>query len=341
MTTINNQKIVFALVFVLWAYAISMGLHPGIFLHAATLSDDSQSDKQQVKELHNSNNNISESCIAEQQWWLPKENKEISRSELLKDISTKRAVLLGEHHNNEEHHRWHLQTIKSLYLIKEDLVLGFEMFPRRLQPILNQWVDGKLTEKEFVKKLDWDSFWSFDISLYMPVFKFAKNNHLPMHALNVNRSLREKVRKNGWKAIPDSEKEGLSDPATPSVDYLNLLAASYLLHKPSRSLSGEQSPDDIKKDGEKFFLFVQGQLLWDRAMAEGVASASSAADGTLFIGMMGSWHIINRLGVPHQLASLGINDAAVLVPWDRHFECTQITPTFADAIYGTPLSSVK
>ena len=117
--------------------------------------------------------------------------------------------------------------------------------------------------------------------------------------------------------------------------------SSYLLHKPSRSLSGEQSPDDIKKDGEKFFLFVQGQLLWDRAMAEGVASASSAADGTLFIGMMGSWHIINRLGVPHQLASLGINDAAVLVPWDRHFECTQITPTFADAIYGTPLSSVK
>jgi len=316
----NNPRLDKSEQWLLWFAAILIGavFSTNTQLYAAT--------------SHSVNTNATtENCITEQQWWLPNENKEISRTDLLKNVSSKRAILLGEHHSNEQHHQWHLQTIESLFSIKKDLILGFEMFPRRLQPVLDQWVKGKLTEKEFLQKLDWDSFWGFDVSLYMPIFNFAKNNNLPMRALNVNRSLRDKVRKNGWKAVPENEKEGLSDPATPSVDYLNLLAASYLRHNPLIST------DDIKEDGEKFFLFVQGQLLWDRAMAEGVVSATKTIDGSLFIGIMGSWHIINRLGVPHQMASLGLNDAVVLVPWDRHFECTQITASFADAIYGTRL----
>jgi len=325
------------------AFVIIFGLNTGHLAQAATSSENAQPETAQSRTnrtQHNATNNDTsknENCIAEQQWWLPNENKEISRSSLLKKVSTKRAVLLGEHHSNEAHHQWHLQTIKTLYSIKKNLVLGFEMFPRRLQPVLDEWVEGKLTEEAFIEKLDWDSFWGFDVSLYMPIFNFAKNKQLPMRALNVDRSLRDKVRQQGWKAIPDSEKEGLSDPATPSVEYLNLLAASYLRHNPLRSSGENPTQTDIKKDGEKFFLFVQGQLLWDRAMAEGAVSATRSSDRPLFIGIMGSWHIINRLGVPHQMASLGIDDAAVLVPWDRHFECAQITSAFADAIYGTRL----
>ncbi|NOX42681.1 MAG: ChaN family lipoprotein [Gammaproteobacteria bacterium] len=327
MKFINNQIILFVIRLV----AIFTLLNTNTLLLAAI-------ETNQKNELHGDTTNAKESCIAEQQWWLPNENKAISKSDLLRQVSTKRVVLLGEHHNNEAHHRWHLQTIQSLYSIKKDLVLGFEMFPRRLQPILDQWVNGKLTEKEFVEKLDWSSFWSFDISLYMPLFKYAKSNHLPMRALNVDRALMEKVRKNGWKAIPENEKEGLSDPAKPSVDYLNLLAASFLRHHPPLSpQNNKQAAIGFKKEGEKFHLFVQGQLLWDRAIAEGVASATSTSDAPLFIGIMGSWHIIDRLGVPHQLTSLGISDAAILVPWDDHLECKLITPTFADAIYGAQL----
>jgi uncharacterized iron-regulated protein len=91
-------------------------------------------------------------------------------------------------------------------------------------------------------------------------------------------------------------------------------------------------------DGQKFYLFIQGQLLWDRAMAEGVASVLTKNEAPLVIGIMGSWHLINRHGVPHQLSSLGIDDAAVLVPWDVHFECSEITSAFADAIYGAPVN---
>ena len=277
---------------------------------------------------------ISKSCIKETQWWLPNERKTTSREAVLKNIVSQRAVLLGEHHNNEQHHQWHLQTIKSLYTIRKDIALGFETFPRRLQPVLDQWAQGKLSETQFKEKLNWDAFWSFDIALYMPLFNYARQNKIPMYALNVDRSLMNNVRKNGWQAIPEQDKEGLSDPAAPSKDYLSILAASYLQHNPV----DPGSEIDKKEDGQKFYLFVQGQLLWDRAMAEGVASVARKSDAPLIIGIMGSWHLINRMGVPHQLSSLGIDNTAVLVPWDTHFKCSEITSAFADVIYGTPVN---
>ncbi len=289
-----------------------------------------------IEQRHSSNTHTN--CIPEKEWWIPAENKTLPEKKLLKKISSQRVILLGEHHNNAAHHRWHLQTIKSLYASNNNIALGFEMFPRRLQPVLDEWIQGELKQNEFIEKLSWDDYWFFDISLYMPIFEFARQNKIPMHALNVERSLMENVRKLGWKAIPENEREGLTDPAVPGRDYLTILAASYLRHNPVTPHKAGTESYDSSKDGEKFFLFVQGQLLWDRAMAEGIATAVSHSEETLFIGMMGSWHIINRLGVPHQLSSLGIDNAAILVPWDSHFDCSQITPTFADAIYGSPSS---
>jgi hypothetical protein len=37
-----------------------------------------------------------------------------------------------------------LQTLAALHVQRPKIVIGFEMFPRRLQPILDQWVAGAL-----------------------------------------------------------------------------------------------------------------------------------------------------------------------------------------------------
>src|SRR5690242_14024520 len=52
------------------------------------------------------------------------------------------VVLLGESHANSEDHRWQLQVMAALYAERRDVVLGFEMFPRRIQPVLDRWVAG-------------------------------------------------------------------------------------------------------------------------------------------------------------------------------------------------------
>ena len=63
------------------------------------------------------------------------------------------------------------------------MVIGFEMFPRRVQPVLDQWVAGSLTAQEFLKQTEWDKVW-FPPHLHAPV-RIRPINKIPMRALNV------------------------------------------------------------------------------------------------------------------------------------------------------------
>jgi S1-C subfamily serine protease len=53
---------------------------------------------------------------------------------------------------------------------------------------------------------------------------------------------------------------------------------------------------------------------------------------------MGSGHLRDGFGVPYQLASLGVQDVAVLLPWDREDSCSELTPGLADAVFGVDAS---
>jgi uncharacterized iron-regulated protein len=50
------------------------------------------------------------------------------------------VILLGETHANADHHRWQLQ----MHAMRSDMVIGFEMFPRRVQAVFGI---GSLDEK--------------------------------------------------------------------------------------------------------------------------------------------------------------------------------------------------
>jgi uncharacterized iron-regulated protein len=224
-----------------------------------------------------------------------------------------------------------LHVVAALAAQRPDLVLGFEMLPRRVQPVLDRWVNGELSEEEFAKQLDWDAIWSFDFGYYLPLFHLARMHRVPLRALNVDRALFNRVTAAGWDAVPPADREGVGTPAPASRDYLRFLAGSFLRHNPPDAPAVAADAQQLR-----FLRFVQGQQLWDRAMAEAIAAAARSAGAPLVVGVMGSWHIVNRHGVPEQLRDLKLEDVAVGVPWDQHFECAQLTPEFADVVFGIP-----
>lgn len=282
-------------------------------------------------------------CVPAAQWYLPAQQRSIAANALFANItksqskSKYRVVLLGEHHDNVDHHRWQLHTVAALAALRPKITLGLEMVPRRLQPVLDRWTQGALSEEELVKQLDWETIWSFDVQYYLPLFHLARLQHIPLLALNAERSLFTRVTQEGWDAVPEQQREGITAPAPASKEYLRFLAGSFMGHNPQPD-SGEAPL--AAEQGQKFLRFVQGQQLWDRAMAEAIAQAVRADKETLVVALMGSWHIANRHGVPYQLQHLKISDVAVWVPWDTHIECTQLDKNFADAVFGfaTPAS---
>jgi uncharacterized iron-regulated protein len=253
-------------------------------------------------------------CPPQGQWVSPATLRPIP--DPIPGAATKPVVLLGEQHDSEADHRWQLAVIERLYATNPSLVIGFEMFPRADQPVLDAWVGGKLTEADFLQKSDWQHVWGFPPLLYLPIFRFARDHHIPMIALNVSRHLVHLAATEGWANVKPSDREGIGTPAPPSARYRAYLADA---------MAGHGGP---KMTPEALNHFIDAQLVWDRAMAEAIATQH----GRQIVAVMGAGHLQDRYGVPHQLEALGLPGAEILLP--AHGACEKLGAGYADAVFS-------
>lgn len=264
-------------------------------------------------------------CAPVGEWTIPGGGR-VGAQEILSRAAREPVVLLGEQHDNADHHRWQLHTISGLAALHPKMVLGFEMFPRRVQPALDRWVAGELGGEEFLKASDWSSVWGYEAALYLPLFHFARLNRIPMVALNVERELVRTVGAKGLEAVPQDKREGVTNAAPASEPYVERLFAAYAEH-PEKGRTPARSDPEFRR-------FVDAQLVWDRAMAQALAEAAARNPGALVVGVMGSAHIAQGYGVPHQLQSLGVKRIASLLPWDSNSDCEKISAGLATAVFG-------
>jgi hypothetical protein len=206
-------------------------------------------------------------------------------------------------------------------------------------------VAGNLSVAEFLDASDWKHGWSIDAKAYLPLFQFARMNKIPMVALNIDSRLRKEVSLKGFDILSEDKFKGVTRPAEPSKSYLEYLMFVYKKH--DRNHKTKIITEDLD-----FQRFVRGQQLWDRAMAQALHSALTRLESSpvvgvqslfsaltrperpLVVGIMGAGHIRNGYGVPHQLMDLGIQDVAMLLPWESNKACGQLVAGIADAVFG-------
>lgn len=217
-------------------------------------------------------------------------------------------VLMGESHDRPDHHQWQLAISEALYAIRTELALGFEMFPKRLQPVLDDWIRGSLNEQDFLDKTDWKKIWGFDPELYLPLFRFCKSNHLPMIALNCERPLVSEIGKLGWEGVEKSRWEGMTPSKPASSTY-----RQYLFETTGGVREGR---DSTSAADPRFDRFVRAQQVWDRAFACNLAAFHWRSPDTLLIGIIGRGHLDYFGGTPYQLDDLGITNHKTLLPSD-------------------------
>ncbi len=283
---------------------------------------------------------MKEVCIPPGDWRDGRTGEPVGHGALIDAVARRPVVLLGEAHTSAEHHRWQLHTIAAIHARNPRMVLGFESFPRRLQPVLDRWVAGEMDRQEFLEKSEWNKVWRYDPDLYMPLFDFARMHRVPMVAINVSRELVKKIRENGWEGVVQAEREGVGEPAPAGPAYLDGLAKVFAYHpeQAGQDAAKNDPPEPVDRDDPKFRRFVAAQLTWDRAMAEALASARAAADRPVVVGIIGSGHLEYGYGVSRQLADLGVVDAAVLLPWDAGRPCAELKDDagapVADFVFG-------
>jgi len=275
-------------------------------------------------------------CVAPAQWTLIERDRAqpTSPTALLAQMARRDVVLLGESHDEEDDHRWQLQVLAALQAQRPRMVIGFEMFPRRVQPVLDRWVAGELTPKELLDQVDWDNTWRLPASLYLPLFEFARINRVPMVALNVDQKVVKAITAKGWDAVAETEREGVGRPAAPAKAYRDFLFDAYREH----ATIGAKGATPPTAASPAFGHFVEAQTTWDRAMAEALARrvAATDADRPLVVGIMGSGHIRHGYGVPHQLRALSVTSIGALLPVRSDIDCGELRAGLADAVFALP-----
>lgn len=272
------------------------------------------------------------------QWLDPASGDILDLEKLFERLSGTRIVLLGEAHTAVAHHRWQLYMLAALHSRHAKLMLGFEMLPRRAQAVLDAWSAGEITPAEFLEQSRWREVWGYDAELYLPLLHFARLNRLPTLALNIDRELVTRVGQQGWAAIEEDQRQGVSDPAPASDAYRESLAQLFaykqLLGKAAVEQDGAEPPNlEEIKNSDAFANFVDAQLTWDRSMAEALAAGQRRDPQALIVGIVGRGHLEYGYGIPHQLAAMGIEAVDVLLPLDSDDNCAALPVDLASAVF--------
>ncbi len=261
-------------------------------------------------------------CPAPGQWTVPGQAEPVNLPAVLDQTGNAQVILLGEFHDSEEDHRWQLHTLAALHGRHPDLEIGLEMLPASRQPVLDRWLAGELDDAALLDEADWFSVWGYPSRLYLPVLQFARMHQRPLHALNAEGETVRRVSREGWDALEDTDLEQVGPPAEIPQAYRDRLSAQ---------LDNHPMPPGLDRD-DYLEMFIRGQSVWDRAMAERLADAVQSADGPV-VALIGRGHLDYGHGVPHQLRDLGIQRIATLLPM-RDDDCPADGPPIADALFG-------
>jgi uncharacterized iron-regulated protein len=134
--------------------------------------------------------------------------KETGYKDLLKAALESDIILFGELHNSPICHWLELELTRDLYAEKQaNLVIGAEMFEADDQLILNEYLAGKIREKNFE---DESKLWDNYKTDYKPLVTFALKNKIPFIATNIPRRYASLVNKSGFEGLDSLTSEAKS-----------------------------------------------------------------------------------------------------------------------------------
>ena len=135
-----------------------------------------------------------------------KEGKAVKYEKMLKQMEDADIILFGELHNNPISHWLQLELTKDLYQqYGKKLVLGAEMFESDNQIIMDEYLSGKISQRNFEEEI---RLWPNYKTDYKPLVEFAKDSGLYFVATNVPRRYASLVNSKGFEGL-----EELSDEA--------------------------------------------------------------------------------------------------------------------------------
>jgi uncharacterized iron-regulated protein len=245
------------------------------------------------------------------------DKRTVEYKRFIEDIERSDVIFIGETHDVIKQHENQLDIIRTLFARNVPVAIALEMFSADSQQQLDDWSNGKLDEQSF--KLIYGNNWSYDWQLYRDIFIFARNNHIPMIALNLPKPIVSKVVRQGSAALNDNDKKEI--PANISWT-LNPPQTEYLRRVTAQAFGN-------KLGAAMFTNFCEAQALRNSAIAWRISKYGEKSPKNKIVVITGTWHAIKN-GAPEQLKQYGRLKYEVILPELPEFVIQNITTDEAD-----------
>ncbi len=198
------------------------------------------------------------------------------------------VVFLGEQHDDPGTHRMELAVLESVGRRRHDVVLAMEMFERDVQPALDAYLAGTMSEADFLRvSRPWPNY----PTDYRPLVEFARAHGWRVVAGNVPRHLAAIVSGRGLAALdslPDSVRAlaAARFQCPTNDDYYKRFAQEMTSHP-----MGDGPKPSAAEMAAMTRTFYQAQCVKDETMAESIARIrSTGTPPPLVIHVNGDFH---------------------------------------------------
>lgn len=213
----------------------------------------------------------------------------LSQPGLFDRLSRADIVFLGEIHNHPAQHRRQLEIVRELWTHYPDLVIGLEVFSRKYQRLLDDWIRGEVTSRDFEKKVVGRIMNRETFEVYYPLLDWARRKNITLLALNAPRNISALVARKGLAGLNRTQRNQIAGDIHLGPDaYRDRVARAFAHH---------QGLGDLDN-------FFAAQVVWDETMAETLTDflKSPEGQGRRAVVIAGNEHVFRGQGLPDRVA---------------------------------------
>jgi len=211
----------------------------------------------------------------------------VTKEQLINMLGAARIIYVGETHDNIYSHKVQIEILTALTeRYPQKVAVGLEMLTRSSQESADQWISGKLDEKEFVKV--WTENWSNDFQYYRSILHYMREHKTPLVALRAPDDWLKKVKK-----TESSDQLKDNDDELPQMDLEDPYHRAHM-----KAIFGKHP-----MGGLSFEAFYRVQVLWDESMAKSIAEylqSEQGQDNKILI-FSGGNHMQYGFGIPRRV----------------------------------------
>ncbi len=210
--------------------------------------------------------------------------EKITWEEMTKDLANQDVVFFGELHNSAIAHWLQLELTQSLFTkATNKLVLAAEMFEADNQIIIDEYMDGLISEKNFENEV---RLWKNYKTDYKPLVEFAKQHEIKFIASNIPRRYAALVNNKGFEGLnvlSDEAKKWL--PPLPVPFDIELPGYTKMLEMAAHMPGKKDNAENLAK----------AQAIKDATMGHFIVQ--NLRPGMLMLHFNGRYHSDNREGI--------------------------------------------